>query len=155
MVEKTCTEDTKCSIAQCDIFDFMANHVGLTVIHPGGFEATHKLLKSCHMDQGSKVLDIGCGKGTTSVLLAQKYGCNVVGLDQSENLLHQATALAKRKGLENKVSFRVGDALNLPFANGEFDRAFGQAVLILVGDKKKAIQEALRVTKPGGYIGFN
>jgi len=154
MAEKTCTEDTKCSIEQCDIFDFMANHVGLTVIHPGGFEATHKLLESSHMDQGSKVLDIGCGKGTTSVLLAQKYGCNVVGLDQSEDLLHQATALAKRKGLENKVSFRVGDALNLPFADGEFDRAFGQAVLILVGDKKKAIQEALRVTKPGGYIGW-
>jgi len=154
MAEKTCTEDTKCSIEQCDIFDFMANHVGLTVIHPGGFEATHKLLESSHMDQGSKVLDIGCGKGTTSVLLAQEYGCNVVGLDQSEDLLHQATALAKRKGLENKVSFRVGDALNLPFADGEFDRAFGQAVLILVGDKKKAIQEALRVTKPGGYIGW-
>jgi len=154
MAEKTCTEDAKCSMEQCDIFDFMANHVGLTVIHPGGFEATHKLLKSSHMDQGSKVLDIGCGKGTTSVLLAQKYGCNVVGLDQSEDLLHQATALAKRKGLENKVSFRVGDALNLPFADGEFDRAFGQAVLILVGDKKKAIQEALRVTKPGGYIGW-
>lgn len=154
MAEKTCTEDIKCSIEQCDIFDFMANHVGLTVIHPGGFEATHKLLKASHMDQNSKVLDIGCGKGTTSVLLAQKYGCNVVGLDQSEDLLHQATALAKRKGLENKVSFRVGDALNLPFVNGEFDRAFGQAVLILVGDKKKAIQEALRVTKSGGYIGW-
>ena len=154
MAEKECAEDAKCSIEQCDIFDFMANHVGLTVIHPGGFEATHKLLGSCYIDQNSKVLDIGCGKGTTSVLLAQKYGCNVLGLDRSEDLLNQATALAKRKGLENKVSFRVGDALNLPFEDGEFDRAFGQAVLILVGDKKKAIREALRVTQQGGYIGW-
>jgi ubiquinone/menaquinone biosynthesis C-methylase UbiE len=154
MAKRERAEDTKCSVAQCDIFDFMANHVGLTVIHPGGFEATHRLLRSCHIDKSSRLLDIGCGKGTTSVLLAQKYGCNVVGLDLSEDLLRQATTLAKRKGLEHKVSFRVGDALNMPFADGEFDRAVGQAVLILLGDKKKAIQEALRVTKPGGYIGW-
>lgn len=154
MAEKECAEDAECSVAQCDIFDFMANHVGLTVIHPGGFEATHKLVRTCHVDGGSRVLDIGCGKGTTSVLLAQRYGCNVVGLDLSEDLVRQATALARRKGLESKVSFRVGDASNMPFADGEFDRAVGQAVLILVGDKKKAIQEALRVTKPGGYVGW-
>ena len=147
-------EDKTCSIEQCDIFDFMANHVGLTVIHPGGFDATRKLLGSCHIDKSSKILDIGCGKGTTSILLAQKYGCTVVGLDLDEDLLSQATKLVKRRGLEQKVSFRVGDALNMPFPDNEFDRAFGQAVLILVGDKKKAIQEALRVTKPGGCVGW-
>jgi cyclopropane fatty-acyl-phospholipid synthase-like methyltransferase len=76
-------EDRKCSIEQGDIFDFMANHVGLTVIHPGGFDATRRLLASCYMDMNSKVLDIGCGKGTTSILLAQDYGCSVVGLDLS------------------------------------------------------------------------
>lgn len=102
----------------------------------------------------SKVLDIGCGKGTTSILLAQDYGCSVVGLDLSEDLLSQATTLARRRGLEHKVSFRVGDALNMPFADNEFDRAIGQAVLILVGDKKKAVREALRVTKSGGYVGW-
>ena len=147
-------EDKTCSIEQCDIFDFMANHVGLTVIHPGGFDATRKLLGSCHIDKSSRILDIGCGKGTTSVLLAQEYGCNVVGLDLSEDLLSQATTLVKKKSLEHKVSFRAGNALNMPFADNEFDRAIGQAVLILVGDKKKAVQEALRVTKPGGYVGW-
>lgn len=70
MAQKDCGEDTECSVAQCDIFDFMANHVGLTVIHPGDFEATRKLLRSCNIVRSSKVLDIGCGKGTTSVLLA-------------------------------------------------------------------------------------
>ena len=147
-------QDKTCSIEQYDIFDFMANHVGLTVIHPGGFDATRKLLGSCHIDKRSKILDIGCGKGTTSILLALEYGCNVVGLDLSEDLLSQATTLVKRKGLEHKVSFRAGDALNMPFADNEFDRAIGQAVLILVGDKKKAVQEAVRVTKPGGHVGW-
>lgn len=147
-------EDKKCSIEQCDIFDFMANFVGLTVIHPGGFEATRKLLDSCNITENSRVLDIGCGKGTTSILLAQKYGCNVVGLDLSDDLLKQAETLARRRRLEDKVSFRVGDALDMPFGNDEFDLSIGQAVLILVGNKKKAIQEALRVTKPGGYVGW-
>jgi len=147
-------EDKKCSIEQCDIFDFMADVVGLTVIHPGGFSATHRLLTACHIDERAKVLDIGSGKGTTSVLLAQKYGCSVVGLDLSEDLVHTATALVRRKGLEGKVRFQVGDALNMPFADNEFDVAIGQAVLILVADKKKAVQEALRVTKPGGYVGW-
>jgi len=147
-------EDKTCSIEQCDIFDFMANFVGLTVIHPGGFEATRRLLEACHIDKHSKVLDIGCGKGTTSVLLAENYGCNVVGLDLSEDLVSQASALVKRKRLESNVSFRVGDALSMPFADDEFDVAIGQAVLILISDKKKAIQEALRVIKPGGHVGW-
>jgi len=147
-------EDKTCSMEQCDIFDFMANHVGLTVIHPGGFDATHKLLESCHIDKSSRILDIGCGKGTTSILLAQEYGCDVVGIDLSDDLLSNANSLAKRKHLEHKVSFRKGDALNMPFSDNEFDRAIGQAVLILVGDKKKAVQEALRVVKPGGYVGW-
>jgi ubiquinone/menaquinone biosynthesis C-methylase UbiE len=68
--------------------------------------------------------------------------------------LSQATTLAGRRGLEHKVSFRVGDALNIPFADNESDRAIGQAVLILVGDKRKAVGEALRVAKSGGYVGW-
>jgi ubiquinone/menaquinone biosynthesis C-methylase UbiE len=96
----------------------------------------------------------GCGKGTTSILLAKKYGCNVVGLDLSEDLLSQAATLVRRKGQEKKISFRVGNALNMPFADKELDRVIGQSVLILVSDKKKAVQEALRVTKPGGYVGW-
>jgi ubiquinone/menaquinone biosynthesis C-methylase UbiE len=69
-------------------------------------------------------------------------------------LVGQATALAKRKGLTGRVTFRVGDALQLPFPDSEFDVAVSQAMLVLVADKRKAILEALRVTKPGGYLGW-
>lgn len=48
----------------------------------------------------------------------------------------------------------MGDALDLPFHDDEFDVAVSQAILVLVDDKKKAVQEALRVTKPGGYCGW-
>lgn len=144
----------QCSIEQCDIFDFMANNVGMTVIHPGGFNATDRLAESCHIDKDSKVIDIGCGKGTTAVRFAKKYGCNVIGIDLREDLVAQANSLAKRKRLGDLVTFQVADALDIPFSNEEFDIAISQAVLILVSDKKKAIQEALRVVKTGGHVGW-
>lgn len=150
MTEKTC----ECTIEGCDIFDFMVDHVGLTVLHPGGLKATRKLAESCHLDEHTRVIDIACGKGAGAIYLAQTYGCEVVGVDISTDLIAQATALAKRKGMESKVTFRVGDALELPFLDNEFDAAVSQAMLVLVDDKRKAIQEALRVTKPGGCLGW-
>jgi len=150
MNEKQC----ECTLEACDIFDFMANHVGMTVIHPGGFAATRKLAESCHLDSRTRAVDIACGKGTSAVYLAERYGCEVAGIDISDDLVGQATALAKRKGLTGRVTFRVGDALQLPFPDSEFDVAVSQAMLVLVADKRKAILEALRVTKPGGYLGW-
>jgi len=151
--DSSCAAD-KCTIEKCDIFDFMARHVGMTVIHPGGFAATRRLAESCHIDSNTKVIDIACGKGTSAVFLAKTYGCQVVGLDISEDLVRHATRLARRKGLEGKVTFQIGDALRMPFPDNEFDVAVSQAMLVLVDDKLKAIQEAVRVTRPGGYLGW-
>lgn len=150
MNEKEC----ECTIENCDIFDFMARHVGLTVIHPGGLKATHLLAESCQLDGRTRVVDIACGKGTSAVYLAERYGCEVVGIDMDADLIDQATSLANKKGLEGKVSFRVGDALQLPFPDNEFEAAVSQAMLVLVKDKRQAIQEALRVVKPDGYLGW-
>jgi SAM-dependent methyltransferase len=100
------------------------------------------------------VVDIACGKGTSAIYLAERYGCEVVGIDISEDLVAQATTLAKKKGLEGKVTFRVGDALQLPFVDNEFDAVVSQAMLVLVRDKRQSIQEALRVVKPDGYLGW-
>jgi ubiquinone/menaquinone biosynthesis C-methylase UbiE len=143
-----------CPIESCDIFDFMARHVGMTVIHPGGLDATRRLAESCHLDHRTTVVDIACGKGTSAVYFAERYGCKVVGIDLAEDLIAQAKSLARRKGLEHKVGFQVGDALELPFAENEFDAAISQAMLVLVPDKEKSIREALRVTKVGGYLGW-
>ena len=51
-----------CETGQCDIFEFMARHVGLTVIHPGGLAATSRLAETCGIGVGDRVLDLGCGK---------------------------------------------------------------------------------------------
>jgi len=80
-------KQSECTIEACDIFDFMANHVGMTVIHPGGYDATRKLAESCHLDNHTRVVDIACGKGTSAVYIAERYGCEVVGIDISVDLV--------------------------------------------------------------------
>ncbi len=144
----------KCDLETCDIFDFMARHVGMTVVHPGGFDATDRLAESLNIGKGTRVVDIACGKGTSAAYLAERFGCNVVGIDIAQDLVSQAEALARRRGLGERVSFRVGDALNLPFKEGEFDVAVSQAMLVLVRDQQRSIKEALRVVKPDGHLGW-
>jgi SAM-dependent methyltransferase len=147
-------EQCDCTIEGCDIFDFMARHVGMTVIHPGGLAATRRLAECCHLDDHTTLVDIACGKGTSAVYFAEKYGCRVVGVDLAEDMIAQAKSLAARKRLVSKVDFLAGDALQLPFADNEFDAAISQAMLVLVSDKERAIHEALRVTMRGGYLGW-
>lgn len=153
MNETNC-DDNRCSISKCDIFDFMAKYVGLTVIHPGGFKATRRLIECLRIDENTRVIDIACGKGSTAFYLAENYNCHVTGIDISEDLIEEAKYLNKKRGLENKVSFQLGDAMQLPFSDNEFDVAVSQAMLVLVEDKVKTIQEAHRVIKNGGRAGW-
>lgn len=146
--------DPSCQIGQCDIFEFMAQHVGLTVIHPGGLAATSLLAETCGIAAGDRVLDLGCGKGTTAIYLARKYGCDVAGIDLSDELVVQGGELARRARVSHRTQFQVADAHSLPFRDGEFDVVISQAVLVLVRGKSRVIREALRVTKPGGRVGW-
>lgn len=148
-----CT-DNRCSVSRCDIFDFMAKHVGLTVIHPGGLKATRTLIDSLGITKESKVIDIACGKGSSAIYLAENYGCDVTGIDISADLVQEAQDTARKKNLGGKVRFQVGNAMELPFPDNSFDVALSQAMLVLVEDKVKTIKEANRVVKEGGRAGW-
>ncbi len=54
---------------KCGLFDFMANEVGIKVLHPGGYKATKELCSMCNMDERSHVLDLACGAGTSSFFM--------------------------------------------------------------------------------------
>ena len=103
------------SIEKCDIFEFMAKYVGLSVLHPGGFDSTKRLLGKCNIDKTKRVIDIACGKGTTSILIAKKYECKIVGVDISADLIAEAKELAKRNRVDHLIDFQVADATYLPF----------------------------------------
>ncbi len=144
----------ECSFESCDMFDFMSDYVGRTILHPGGVKATQKLLESLKINKNTKVLEIACGKGLTSIYLAKKYDCQVVGIDILEKSIEKARFAAKSKGVSHLVSFHQGDAQKLQFSDNEFDIILAQAVLVLVQHKSKVIREATRVLKPGGLLGW-
>jgi ubiquinone/menaquinone biosynthesis C-methylase UbiE len=138
-------------------YDFIGQLAdALPGIHLGGQEATQALLDMCQLDETSRVLDIGCGPGSTACLIAEQYGSQVHGIDISEVMIAKAKERARRQGLMDMVEFRVGDAFELPFEDDSFDAAIVESVLTpLPGDKKQALAEMVRVVRPGGRIGVN
>lgn len=123
--------------------------------HMGGAKATEELVELCHIDAGKYVLDVGCGVGKTACYVAKEHGSRVVGVDISEEMIDRAKTRPKRHGVEDKVEFRVADAQSLPFQDALFDAVIGESVNAFIEDKQKAISEYVRVTRPGGYVGFN
>jgi len=102
----------------------------------------------------AKVLDVGCGIGGTSRYLANKLkssGSEVTGITLSPKQVERATALAKERGLDN-VSFRVMDALAMEFEDNSFDLVWACESGEHMPDKKKYVEEMMRVLKPGGTL---
>ena len=123
--------------------------------HFGGLEATRELVELCHIDKNKYVLDVGYGSGKTACYVAKRYGCRVVGVDLLERMIDRSNERAKREGVEDRVRFRVADAQNLPFEDNLFDVVVGEFITGLLDDKRRGVNEYLRVTKPGGYVGLN
>ncbi|MHA1505682.1 MAG: class I SAM-dependent methyltransferase [Candidatus Asgardarchaeia archaeon] len=123
--------------------------------HLGGLRATEELVELCHIDKDKYVLDVGCGVGMTPCYLARKYGCRVFGIDNYNRMIDRANERARRMGVEDKVKFKVADVQDLPFEDNLFDVVIGESIITAVEDKQRAINECVRVTKPGGYVGFN
>ena len=138
---------------QPGFFDFAAE-VGLTK-HIGGLEATEALIELCHIGKGKYVLDVGSGVGVTPCYIAKRYGCQVVGVDISPRMVERSRERAKREKVADKVEFRVSDAQYLPFEAAVFDAVITESVTAFPEDKQKAVNEYVRVTKPGGYVGLN
>lgn len=118
-------------------------------------KATRELAEVCCIVEDSYVLDVGCGVGITACYLAKEYGCKVVGVDLSEMMVKRSKERTKRKNIEDKVEFKIGDAQDLPFKDGVFDAVICESVVAFPEDKQKVVSEYVRVTKPGGYVGMN
>lgn len=99
------------------------------------------------------VLDVGCGSGRFTEIMARWGVKQVVGLDYST-----AVEVAKKNTSElgfTTCSFVQGDALKLPFNDGVFDAVFSIGVIQHTADPLQALREICRVTKPGGVIGLH
>lgn len=92
------------------------------------------------------VLDAGCGEGVLSCLMA-KQGNKVVGVDISEPNIEMAKKLAKDMGVEDKVSFFLGDAENINFPDNNFDTVVSCHVLEHLPDFDKGVRELKRISR--------
>jgi demethylmenaquinone methyltransferase/2-methoxy-6-polyprenyl-1,4-benzoquinol methylase len=95
-----------------------------------------------------RVLDVATGTGLVARELRRRYGCRVVGIDQSEQMLSRARPLV---GSVYEQVVR-GDAEQLPFADGEFDALTFTYLLRYVDDPAATMRELARVVRPGGRI---
>ena len=104
---------------------------------------------------GERVLDVGCGTGVVTREIARRVGSGglVVGLDPSPALLAVARELAVETGLDDRLEFREGNALRLPFPDRSFDAVVCVTVLSHVPLGEAAIPELVRVLRLGGRLG--
>lgn len=123
--------------------------------HPGGLKTTRELVKSCYINKDSHVLVVGCGVGITPCLIVEETGCKVTGIDLSPGMIEKAMVRSKKKGLEDRLSFRTADAQELPFEDNYFDAVICESVNAFIPDKTRAMKEYVRVIKPGGFVGIN
>jgi SAM-dependent methyltransferase len=105
------------------------------------------------LQPGERVLDLGSGAGTDSLLAAQMVGPSgrVTGIDMTPEMLSQARRGAETMGASN-VEFVEGEVERLPFPDSSFDVVISNGVIDLVPDKDAVFGEIFRVLEPGGRI---
>ena len=101
---------------------------------------------------GSHLLDVGCGLGGDAIALAERVGADgrVIGVDNSAQLIVEAQQRIAASPLP--VEFRVGDIYGLEFADASFDGCRADRVFQHLDRPADALNELIRVTKPGGRI---
>jgi ubiquinone/menaquinone biosynthesis C-methylase UbiE len=120
--------------------------------HSGGRNATVRLAQLAQIDASQRVLDVGCGIGGPSRYLASKFGCQVTGLDLTPEFVALAGMLAQRTRLADKVTYRQGNALDLPFPDANFDVVWSQNAAMNIADRDRLYGEMHRVLRPGGRL---
>lgn len=99
---------------------------------------------------GTSLLDVGCGRGGPAILLADRLGADVTGVD----VVTPGLAMARENAGETAVapSFVAGDAVALPFADGAFDACTAIDAIVYVPEKRAVFADLARVTRPDGAV---
>ena len=99
---------------------------------------------------GGRILEVGVGTGLS--LSSYRRTSRIVGVDISEPMLDKARARVRRKNLSNVEDIAIGDAEALGYPDASFDVVVAQYVVTAVPNPERALDEFVRVVRPGGEI---
>jgi ubiquinone/menaquinone biosynthesis C-methylase UbiE len=118
------------------------------VLMPGGKELTSEVERYLNLCPEKRLLSVACGTGEIECNLAEKYGCQVVGIDITEKFISTAQKKTEIFGLNQLVQFKAGDGNALDFTDESFDVIFCSGALCVFFDN--GLAEFHRVLKLGG-----
>lgn len=156
-VQMSSVMDTAQPVSCCSAFyeQDWVRHLAEDIFHPGGPELTQRTIAAMNLHKGATVADLGCGTGTSSLMLAADPGLNISAIDLSpDNIRRAKDRLLAGGKLAGSVQFQQADAHELPFEDGQFDGVLAECTFSLFPDQQKALDEVKRVLKPSGQLGI-
>ena len=120
---------------------------------PGGDAETKKIIDLAMLTPSAKlkIAEIGCGTGTSAILLAQQLNAQVTAVDFSPDFIDILKANAEKEGLAKKIDTLVASMDNLPFGDKEFDVIWSEGAVYNIGFEK-GVNYWKRFLKPDGLI---
>jgi len=124
-------------------------------IHIGGFAESMVLAQKAGVKAGDKVLDLCSALGAGLRFLAKNFKVKGYGLDGTDAMVKQAVKLTEQEKLSDKIEYKVGNVMQIPWPDNTFDVVWGEDAWCYVEDKEAIIKEAARVLRPGGTLAFS
>ncbi len=118
----------------------------------GGLYLAVKMLRLLKLESGQKVLDLGCGKGESSVFMAKHYGVQVTSLDLWTSAEYLTRKFSERGVRSSTSAIQMDATQSLPFANDEFDAIFCMNSFNFYGAEPGFLAHLLKHLKPGGRL---
>jgi arsenite methyltransferase len=146
------------TVKQCCARIYESDFVRLLLgdsFHPGGLKLTERLGELLELSPESRVLDVASGNGTSAIFLAERFRCEVVGIDYGGENVEQANQAAAAKVLQHRVRFERADAESLSAEDASFDAVICECAFCTFPDKARAATQFARVLRVGGQIGLS
>jgi ubiquinone/menaquinone biosynthesis C-methylase UbiE len=140
-------------IGKLGFYEFQGYIGSMTSPTFGGWKGTDRLIDLLKIGEMEKpqILEAGCSTGYVTRYVAQRFECEIIGVDLSTLLLDIAEEESRKLNLNN-ISFKYANVEDLPFSDNTFDIVYGEAITALVPDPVKVLKEYNRVLKPAGKM---